>query len=98
MTESVLEIVEFNASGETGALIAAAAAMEIWLTQQPGFRWRRLAQLNDGQFIDCIEWQDMESAQAAASKIMAAPEAGSFIAQIDGPSVRMRHAVISVSQ
>ena len=97
MTESVLEIVEFRASGDSSTLITAAAAMQTWLDQQPGFHWRRLAMLGDGQFIDCIEWQDMESAKNAAANIMSAPTAGAFMAHIDGRSVNMRHAMISVA-
>jgi hypothetical protein len=98
MANAILEIVEFRASGDVDILVASAAAMESWLNQQPGFRWRRLAKLDEGQFVDCIEWQDMAAAQAAAAAIMSAPAADAFMAQIDGTSLNMRHAEILIAQ
>ena len=98
MNAPVLEIVEFRASGNAEALHEAASAMEPWLRAQPGFRWRRLATLDDGTYLDCIEWADMGSAKVAADKIMAAAQAANFMALIDGPSVLMRHASVALSQ
>ena len=98
MSEAVLEIVEFRATGEVEALVMSAQAMEPWLRAQPGFRWRRLSRLEDGAFLDTIEWADMASAKAAADHIGAAAPAAGFLALIDGPSVVMRHARIEVSQ
>jgi hypothetical protein len=72
--------------------------MEPWLRAQPGFRWRRLAALGDGVWLDCLEWADMASAKAAADHIMTAELAAGFMAMIDGPSVVMRHASVAVSQ
>ena len=98
MSDAVLEIVEFKASGETGALIEAAMAMETWLKAQSGFRWRRLSQLECGAFLDTIEWADMQSAAAAAAQIMSAEPAAGFMAQIEPASVVMRHATIALAQ
>jgi len=98
MTKSVLEIAEFRAAGDPAVLRAAANAMEPWLRAQRGFRWRRLAALEGDVFLDCIEWADMESAKAAADQIMTAPPAAEFMAQIDGSSVIMRHALVQISQ
>lgn len=98
MSEPVLEIVEFRTSGDSYALYDAARKMESWLRAQPGFRWRRLAILEGGAFLDSIEWANMASAKAAAEQLMDAPLAAAFVALIDGPSVHMRHAQIVVSQ
>ncbi len=96
MVDTVLEIVEFKASqGE--ALVAAAADMGKWLSQQPGFRFRRLAALDEGRFLDCIEWTDMASAEQAAEKLMAEPEAAGFLQLIDPESITMRHAAVRVT-
>ncbi len=98
MSEGVLEIVEFRASGDVEVLYRAARDMEPWLRAQPGFRWRRLSRLDDGVLLDTIEWADMASAKAAAGQIMSAEPVSGFMALIDGPSVVMRHAHIAVSQ
>lgn len=98
MSNAVMEIVEFRASGEAQALHEAARMMEPWLLAQPGFRWRRLLRLDDGAWLDAIEWADMASAKAAADKIMTAEPVAGFMALIDGDSVVMRHAQIAVAQ
>lgn len=98
MNEPILEIVEFRASGDVSAVHEAARALEPWLRAQPGFRWRRLAALDGGLFLDCIEWTDMASAKAAADKIMKEPAASDFMTLIDGPSVVMRHANVLLAQ
>jgi len=98
MSEPVLELVEFRASGNAEALYRAVEDMEPWLRAQPGFRWRRLAQLEDGALFDLIEWADAASATAAADQIMTEPKVAGFMALIDGSSVVMRHARILISQ
>jgi hypothetical protein len=98
MSEAVLEIVEFRATGDVDAVVRAARHMEPWLRAQPGFRWRRFSRFEDGTLVDTIEWADMAAAKAAAAQIMTAEPVAGFIALIDGPSVVMRHARIAVSQ
>ena len=98
MSDAVLEIVEFRASGEAGALFEAAKAMETWLKAQPGFRWRRLSQLDGDVFVDTIEWADMASDAAAAAQIMSAEPVAGFMALIEPTSVVMRHAHIALAQ
>lgn len=88
MSEPVLEIVEFRTSGDSDALYDAARKMESWLRAQPGFRWRRLAVLEDGAFLDSIEWADIASAKAAAEQIMDASPTVEFMPQ--RPSGRTR--------
>lgn len=97
MNGPVLEVVEFRITGDVGAFHEAARGMEPWLRAQPGFRWRRLAALGGGAWLDCIEWDDMASAKAAADQIMTERSVAGFMAMIDGPSVVMRHASVAVS-
>jgi hypothetical protein len=96
MTNTILEIVEFRAR-DGDALIAAAADMGPWLAEQPGFRFRRLAALGDGLFLDCIEWADMTAAQQAAEQVMSAPQAAGFLQLIDPESIAMRHGAIRLT-
>lgn len=98
MEESVLEIVEFRVIGAESDLRQAAEALEPWLRAQPGFRWRRLCQLDGGLMIDCIEWADSPSAQAAARALMEEPLGAAMMAHIDPASVMMRHGAVVLSQ
>ena len=98
MTTPVLEIAEFRTTGETSDFVAAAEAITPWLSAQPGFRARRLAQIEEGVWIDCVEWDDMESAKSAADRIMETDAAAAFMARIDFSSLTMRHARIVISQ
>ena len=97
MTGSVLEIVEFKSSADVEQVQKAANLLESWLRNQAGFKWRRLSLRDDGIFVDCIEWDDMNSAKIAAETIMTEPSARAFMELIDGPSVVMHHATIVLS-
>lgn len=68
---SVLEITEYSLSPGVSeeAFLATRPAMEEWLRRQPGFCCLRL--VRDGaRWMDVCEWQDMGSAQAAATAFM----------------------------
>ena len=98
MTTPVLEIAEFRTSVETKDFVSAAEAVTPWLAAQPGFRARRLAEIEEGAWIDCVEWDDMESAKSAADRIMESGAAAAFMAGIDFSSLTMRHARIVTSR
>ena len=98
MTTPVLELAEFRTSVETKDFVSAAEAVTPWLAAQPGFRARRLAEIEEGAWIDCVEWDDMESAKSAADRIMESEAAAAFMAGIDFSSLTMRHARIVTSR
>jgi hypothetical protein len=98
MTTPLLEIAEFRTSVETKDFVSAAEAVTPWLAAQPGFRARRLAEIEEGAWIDCVEWDDMESAKSAADRIMESEAAAAFMAGIDFSSLTMRHARIVTSR
>ena len=98
MTTPVLEIAEVRTSVETKDFVSAAEAVTPWLAAQPGFRARRLAETEDGAWIDCVEWEDIESAKSAADRIMESEAASAFLAGIDFSSLTMRHARIVTSR
>ncbi|MFO0437808.1 MAG: hypothetical protein ACK5YD_04710 [Phenylobacterium sp.] len=98
MTTPVLEIAEFRTSVETKDFVSAAEAVTPWLAAQPGFRARRLAEIEEGAWIDCVEWDDMESAKSAADRIMESEAAAAYMAGNDFSSLTMRHARIVTSR
>ncbi len=97
MTGSVLEIVEFKSSADVEQVQKAANLLESWLRNQAGFKWRRLSLRDDGIFIDCIEWDDMNSAKIAAETIMTEPSARAFMGVIEPGSVVMRHYHVTLA-
>lgn len=93
----VLEIVRFRLRPgiDPEAFTADAARMDGWLATRPGFVRRRLGLADMGVWIDCIEWQDLATARAAADALMQEPTARPFLAAIDGGSVVMTHLDIA---
>lgn len=77
--------------------ISAAEKSNQFVASQPGFVTRRLSCSEEGQWLDHIEWQSMESAKNAAEKIGSDESALPFISLIDGPSVSMFHLGLEVA-
>ena len=92
----VAEIVTFRlAPGMTDpAFLDAARATGSLLAAEPGFLSRRLSKGADGTWTDHVTWTSLSEAEAAADRIMAAPEAQPFLAAIDPASISMRHEPI----
>jgi len=94
--EAVLEVVELRVSGSAIPSIEAARNLEASWRAQPGFRWPRLAALENGAFLDVSERADVEFAKAAAKQIASAEPASAVLALIDGPSVVARHTRLAI--
>jgi hypothetical protein len=96
MTPTIAECVRFTLipGADPAAFAVAAAAVNTWVAQQPGFINRTLSQGEDGQWLDHVTWADMASAAAAADKMMGEPTLAPFMALIDPASIDMRHATI----
>ena len=94
------EIVTFrlNEGSDPQAFAKAAGDMEPFLKESGGMIRRTLSVDDDGLWTDHILWTSMDAAKAAAAKIMAHPAAGPFVAMIDGPSAKMRHAAVHLQQ
>lgn len=75
----------------------AAGKMVEFVTAQPGFLSRRLSCSKDGEWIEQIEWSDMESAKSAAAAIGTVESNRPFLSAIDGPTIQMRHSELEVS-
>jgi hypothetical protein len=63
------------------------------LSECDGFIRRRLAKSDDGEWVDCIEWQSPDYALAAAKRFNEAHETREFNDAIEPGSVVMRHLV-----
>ena len=98
--QPVAEIVTFrlNKGCDPAQFIAAAEAMEPFLTSTGAVTRRILSVDAEGLWTDHIEWTSMDAAKTAAEQMMMQPEAGPFMAMIDGPSATMRHAPIYLRQ
>jgi hypothetical protein len=48
----------------------ANADVDAWLAQQPGFKWRRICEREDGYIVDVLLWAAAEDGRRAASAIM----------------------------
>jgi hypothetical protein len=93
----VLEVVRFGVlpGVDTSLVAGRAAAIAGWLSDQPGFVSRVLAGPDEaGRWTDVVRWRSAEDAHRAASGFGGAPEAGPFIALLDGATVEMQHLTI----
>lgn len=91
MTEIVEDVsYTLNPDADRAAFLTAAEAIGPWLTRQPGFRYRVLAETGTG-WRDLCFWADMATAKAASEAFITAPETRPMMALIDGESVAMAH-------
>ncbi len=89
MTTEVIEVTTFKLAGHSGAdFIAANTDINGYLKRQPGFRWRRIAQGDDGSIMDVVAFDSAEQAEASARGIMTDMRASPVHAMIDHSTVR----------
>lgn len=93
MSVPVVETVTFKLmSGVDQADFGRAqAAVNAFLSTQPGFVSRTLVRSKDGVYIDVVVWSSGEQAEAAAAKAMTEPALATFMQAIDPASMDMRH-------
>ncbi|MFC3502114.1 antibiotic biosynthesis monooxygenase family protein [Micromonospora krabiensis] len=87
-----LEVTTFRlVAGLTGAdFVAANTDIDDYLRRQPGFRWRRIAQDDDGTIIDIVAWESAADGRRSASGIMTEMANSPVHATIDQGSVDFR--------
>ncbi|MFI6266908.1 hypothetical protein [Micromonospora sp. NPDC051006] len=87
-----LEVTTFRlVAGLTGAdFVAANADINDYVRRQPGFRWRRIAQGDDGTIIDIVAWETAADGRRSASGVMTEMAASPVHATIDQGSVDFR--------
>lgn len=93
MTNKVMEIVIWKATpGFTEEqIIEKSKGLNQFVTQQKGFVSRDFAKNENGQWIDFLYWETMESAQEAAKNIEKNPACADFVSTIDMSSMQMFH-------
>ncbi|MDN7181599.1 hypothetical protein M0D69_27065 [Caballeronia sp. SEWSISQ10-4 2] len=74
--------------------IAANADIDIWLSRQPGFQSRRIAELDDGSIVDMLIWDSVANGTDAAERIMVEMGHSPVHAVIDQRSVVWRIAKV----
>lgn len=99
MTKHTIETVTFKLKdGVTREAFAMSAqAITDFARKQEGFVSRRLSCSDDGLWIEHIEWETLEAAQAAATQIGKQPTLESCMKAIDGPSVVLHHTTLEIT-
>lgn len=93
----VLELVRFRANGSADAFIAANAPVRDWLSTQPGFLQRHLAQDAEGGWVDAVLWANHADAKAAGERLMAEFGASAFMGMIEPEGLTMIHAEVRLA-
>ena len=93
-----LEMTTFRlVSGLTGGeFVKANEDINDYLRRQPGFRWRRITEDDDGTITDIVAWDSAAAAQRSASGIMTEMAGSPVHATIDQATVDFR--IVSVLQ
>ena len=88
-----IELVLFKINGNYSdeAILAAAAKLNDFIEDQPGFISRTLSKAEDGIWNDLVLWKDLASAQKAGEKVMNEPCAGEFFSMIDESTMQFLH-------
>lgn len=98
---SVIEIVRYRLKAEAtpDQAVAAWEKSQSFAKAQPGFLHRRIATTEDGEWIDEVEWESLEHAQAAASAFNPEtyPELIDLLEVLDQSSMSMTHFTIQGS-
>ncbi|MQQ07516.1 hypothetical protein GFB49_03535 [Epibacterium sp. SM1979] len=97
MTQTVVETVTFELaeSATEQELLTRIKSTEAFVRALPGFIFRRLSCGADGRWSDCVVWQDMASATAAAKAFEAQPFVPDLMATMKPGSVQMRHESVA---
>jgi len=95
MTEAI-EITTFKlvAGHDAADFVAANADIGAWLDRQPGFRSRRIAEMDDGSIVHMLIWDSAEEGEDAAARIIGETGQSPVHAMIDHRTVSWRIAEV----
>jgi hypothetical protein len=98
MTKHILEVVEFklNNSVSEDTFLSEVHKTNAFVSSLKGFMKRHTAKNETGLWIDIVEWQDMESAQAAAETFVTSEPAKDFIGMLDQKTISMQHFEVQI--
>ncbi|MBG6104594.1 hypothetical protein ACLQ3D_33840 [Micromonospora vinacea] len=87
-----LEMTTFRlVPGLTGAdFVRANRDIDDYLRRQPGFRWRRITEADDGTITDIVAWDSVADGRRSASGIMTKMADSPVHATIDHATVDFR--------
>ena len=93
MPNRVIEVVTFKlADGiQDSDFLAASKAITTFAQKQDGFIGRRLSVAEDGTWMDHVEWETMEAAQAAMEAFPKDENLAPVVAMIDAEAMTMSH-------
>lgn len=96
MQPGVVEIVTFKlkSGADEAEFLVSNQSVEAFCSKQPGFVARRLTRDENGEWLDYVEWVDMDAATKAAEVMPNAEGVGPFLAAIEMPTVKMRHLTV----
>jgi hypothetical protein len=99
MNKHTIETVTFklNEGVSRGAFVQDAQAITEFARTQDGFISRRLSCGADGLWIEHIEWETLEAAQAAAAQIGKEPTLEACMMAIDPASVVLHHTTLEIT-
>lgn len=72
-------------------LLAASAAVQDWLSRQPGYRSRLLARSAEGEWLDLVTWDSLGDAERAAAAVETCPGFGPLMQAMDPATVQLKH-------
>ena len=89
----VVEIVVFssNKGVSDSAMKRAAVNVTPILRNMPGFKDRIFSKSSNGKWVDVVQWQSLESANAAAEKVMKNSVAATFFGLINQNDMSIKH-------
>lgn len=96
----VIEIVLFklNAGADEEAFLEAAQATFDLLESYEGYIKRELTVNEEGTWVDIVHWRDLDTALAAAEKIMADAAGQKFGSFINFETIQMLHTQPKIKQ
>lgn len=99
MPKHVIETVTFklNEGVERAAFIKAAESTNAYVTDCVGFVSRRLSCTEDGDWVEHIEWSNMDAAKAASAGIADDSRNAEFLVAINGATVKVMHSELEIS-
>jgi heme-degrading monooxygenase HmoA len=71
--------------------LRACKGVEPFLKRQPGFLSRRIARMEEGRYIDILEWRSQEEADKAMALSMQEPGMAAIMETIDAESMVVSH-------
>ncbi len=84
-------VLELAAGRSEAEFLAACAESDTFLRQQPGFLLRRVVRLDQGRFMDLVEWRSQAEADAAMKASMSEPRVAKLMQALNPHSLVVAH-------